>query len=205
MIRFIKGRLAKKEDGFLIVEINGIGIGVEIPTPVVSHLPEVGKTIELYTHLRMSDEGLMLYGFLSPKERDIFEILINTSGLGPRMSLAILSALPIDEFVQAILDKNIPMLTKIPGIGKKKAERIIVELKDKVSLYATAMAETEPQKEQKLQISETQRVRINDAIEALISLGMKPNEATKAIYSAFRELGPNSTTAELIKLGLKYK
>ncbi|MCD6385123.1 Holliday junction branch migration protein RuvA [Candidatus Sumerlaeota bacterium] len=203
MIRFIKGNLAKKEDGFLIVEVNGIGVGVEIPTPIVSQLPEVGSTIELHTYLRMGDDGLALYGFLSPKERDIFEILINTSGLGPRMSLAILSALPIDEFVQAILDKNIPMLTKIPGIGKKKAERIIVELKDKISLYSTAMAETP--EEQKLEISEKQRVRINDAIEALISLGMKPNEATKAIYSAFRELGSNTTTTELIKLGLKYK
>ena len=93
---------------------------------------------------------------------------------------------------------------RLSGIGKKKAERIIVELKDKISLFSTAMAGAAG-KEDRPEMSDEQRMRINDAIEALISLGMKANDATKAIYGAFKEIGPDTTTTDLIKLGLKYK
>ncbi len=203
MIRFIKGVITHKEEDFVIIDVNGIGIGVEIPSHIAKDIPEEGEAVQLQTYFRMSDDGIALYGFLSTRERDIFDLLVNTSGLGPRMGLAILSSLPVDEFVQAVLDQNMPTLTKIPGIGKKKAERIIVELKDKMKLYKSAI--TPSKEEEESEISSTQRMRINDAIEALISLGMKPNDATKSIYSAFKELGPNVSTTDLIKVGLKYK
>ncbi len=203
MIWFVRGVLKNKEEGFVIIDVNGIGLGMETPTTLASELPDTGEEVELYTYLRFSEDGLSLFGFGSNKERDVFELLVKTSGIGPRLGIAILSALPLDEFVQGVIDKNIPTLTKIPGIGKKKAEKIIVELKDKISLFATALT-GEPSK-QEPQISEDQRMRINDAIEALIALGMKANEATKAIYGAYKELGPDITTTDLIKRGLKYK
>lgn len=203
MIKFIRGKLLKKFDEFIIVDNNGIGLEIEVPETLAAKLPAEGQTIELHTYLRFSDDGFSLFGFSNTTERDIFELLINTSGLGPRMSMGILSSMPVAEFVQAVLDKNIPALTSIHGIGKKKAEQIIFELKDKISRYAPAAAVSAT--EEKPEISERQRSRINDAIEALISLGFKPTEATKAIYSSFKELGAEATISELIKLGLKFK
>ncbi len=205
MIKFLQGKLNKKTDEFIIVDVNGIGLEIEVPKPLVPRLPEEGSTISLHTYLRFAEDGFSLFGFENSNERDIFELLINTSGLGPRMSMAIISSMPLEDFVQAILDKNVPVLTTIPGIGKKKAEHIILELRDKISLYTTAMAARVEQKSERDELTEAQRSKINDAIEALIALGIKPNEATKAIYNAFKELGANASTTELIKLGLKYK
>jgi Holliday junction DNA helicase RuvA len=203
MIRFIKGKLVRTEEGFAVIDVNGIGIGLETPLHVCEALSEAGEDVQLHTYLRFGEDGMSLFGFLSETERDIFEMLVSTSGIGPRMGLAILSAMPVDDFVHAVMEKNVPTLTMIPGIGKKKAERLIVELKDKIALFSTAMAGSG--RDDKPEMSDEHRMRINDAIEALISLGMKANDATKAIYGAFKEIGPDTTTTDLIKLGLKYK
>ena len=203
MIRFLKGKIADKEEGYVILDLNGMGFGLETPIQVSAQLPDTGTEVQLYTHLRFSEDGIYLFGFMTQSERDIFELLVSTSGLGPRMGLAILSAMPVEDFIRAVVEQNMPVLTTIPGIGKKKAERLIVELKDKIALFVSLAPSSS--REESPEITEHQRIRINDAIEALISLGMKANEATKAIYCAFRELGPDTTTTDLIKLGLKYK
>ena len=203
MIRSIRGTLIKKEEGYVLIDVNGICFGLETPTHLAGELPDENSDVRVHTLLHFTEDGFSLFGFATEHQRDIFELLISTSGIGPRMGLAILSAMPVDEFIQAVMEQNIPTLTRIPGIGRKKAERIIVELKDKISLYTTGIEGVT--KEHEAEITDAQRMRINDAIEALISLGMKPNDATKAIYTAFKELGSNTTTTDLIKLGLKYK
>ncbi|MCX7765655.1 MAG: Holliday junction branch migration protein RuvA, partial [Candidatus Sumerlaeia bacterium] len=111
MIKFLQGKLLKKVDEFIIVDVNGIGLEIEVPKTLVPRLPAEGSPISLHTYLRFAEDGFSLFGFENSSERDIFELLINTSGLGPRMSMAIISSMPLEDFVQAILDKNVPALT----------------------------------------------------------------------------------------------
>ncbi len=200
MIEFIKGRLIDKDPTHVVVETGGVGYGLDISIATYQELPSAGEECELYTLLYVREDTFRLFGFATPQERDIFEVLIATSGIGPKLGLAILSNMPIEEFARAIAIKDISTLTQIPAIGKKTAERLCVELKDKLNYLVKSAAG-----KQIAQTETTPAGPIEEAISALIALGVKPAVAGSAINKASRVLGEDASVQELIKEGLKYR
>lgn len=199
MIEYLQGILITKETDHIIVNVNGVGYGIDIPLSTYNNIGEIDEEVKLFIFLYIREDVLKLFGFSTYEERDIFEVFLNTSGIGPKTSISILSTVPPEEFINAILTKNIAVLTKIPGIGKKTAERLIIELSDKVKLFPLPST---PKSEIK---SDVIRGKINDAIDALIALGCKPFIANKAINEALQKLGLDASTEDLIKEGLKYR
>ena len=201
MIEFIKGEIRYKNIGHVVIDCGGVGYGLDISLATYEDLPEKGKECELFTLLYVREDAFRLFGFSTPEERDIFEVLIATSGIGPKLSLAILSNMPIGDFSRAIAERNVHLLTKIPAIGKKTAERLCVELKDKLKTFQ------QTGKAALAGISEEAGggTPVEDAISALIALGVKPAVAGAAIHRAGRKLGDDATTEELIREGLKHR
>ncbi len=190
MIASLKGILNSLGSDRAIIDVNGIGFQVFMPTSTFIKLGAVGKEVTLYTHLHLREDEATLYGFASTDELRLFQTLISVSGLGPRLALAMLSAMSIEQITMAIASGNADLLTAIPGIGKKMAERLILELKDKIAAgWATAPAE---------QLAEESA----EVLTALTSLGYSVNEASRAVAT----LPPSSDLSleEKIKLALGY-
>lgn len=200
MITFLEGTLAESLPTHIVVNVGGIGYEVLIPLSSYDKLPVNGKPIRILTHLQVREDAHILFGFMTPAERDLFRLLINhVSGIGPKLGLAVLSGMSVMSFKSAVVNSEAGLIAKIPGIGKKTAERIILELKDKVGVAAAweaASAGHTPSAED---------VKINDAVLALISLGYKQVDAHKAVKKALAESAtPDATTVEdLVRLGLK--
>lgn len=201
MIEFIKGILKDKNLHHIVVETGGLGYGLDISLTTYEILPEPGEECELYTYQYVREESFKLYGFGTREERDIFEALIATSGIGPKISLAILSNMPIEDFSTAIVTKDISKLITIPSIGKKTAERLCLELQDR--LKPIALKESKKKKGMKETLPSSHP--IEDAITALIALGVKPPNAGTAIHKAALILGETASVEDLIKEGLKYR
>jgi len=201
MIEYINGRLIAKELDHIVIEAGGIGYGMDISLATFEALPSPGETCELHTLLYVREDAFRLYGFATPGERAIFEVLIATSGIGPKLAFSILSNMPIDEFAGAIASKNIQRLVKIPAIGKKTAERLCVELKGKLSGFIGAGIGTKSPESGK----EEPTTPLEDAISALIALGVKPVVAGSAVHKAMKLLGEDAPVEELIKEGLKHR
>ena len=190
MIASLKGILDSLGSDGAIIDVNGIGFQVFMPTSTYIKLGAVGKEVKLYTHLHLREDEATLYGFASTDELRLFQTLIGVSGLGPRLALAMLSAMSIEQITMAIASGNADLLTAIPGIGKKMAERLILELKDKVAAgWVTAPA---------AQLAEEN----TEVLSALTSLGYSVNEASRAVAT----LPPSSDLSleEKIKLALQY-
>ncbi|MBN1516264.1 Holliday junction branch migration protein RuvA [Candidatus Sumerlaeota bacterium] len=196
MIELLRGKLADKEPGKALIDVNGVGYGVLMPERALMGLPETGAEVTLHTHLVVREDDMTLFGFLTREEREAFRVFIGVKGIGPRTALVILSTVSIDQFAQAIVTGNASLLVKIPGIGRKTAERIILEMKDRVqglpkskTLGATPIGDT---------IS-------LQAIEALMALGVKPAVAEKAVAAAREELGDGAKVEDLIRVSLKHR
>ena len=176
MIAHLKGLLLEKSADRLVVEINDIGYEVLIPFSTYYELGEVGDTVSLriYTHVR--EDVLSLYGFLSRKEKKLFTQLIQVSGIGPKLGITILSGLPVDEFTQALMDQDVVKLYGIPGVGKKTAERLVLEMKDKVLDWF-------PELEDSPVSSGSGSVQA-DVVSALVNLGYARNTAERAVAKA---------------------
>lgn len=200
MITSLQGTLAMASPLLAVVELNGLGYEVCIPTTTAEKLPAPGATVRLYTHVVYREDSQTLYGFATLAERDFFRLLIEkVTGVGPRMALSIMSRLSLPVLQRAIAAGDVATLAKCPGIGKKTAERLVIELK---GLYgppsgtATAMAGSaaipggEPASAQR------------DAVMALIALGYKAQDADKVVRQAWIALGPAATTEQLIKKAL---
>ncbi len=179
VITFLNGTLAEALPTQIVVEVQGIGYQVLIPLSSYDKLPSVGSRIKILTHLQVREDAHVLYGFMSPAERDLFRLLIHhVSGVGPKLALAVLSGISVSMFKAAVVNGDVVSISKISGLGKKTAERIVLELKDKVGVAAAweaASAEHAP--------SEAD-AEINDAVLALISLGYKQVDAHKAVKRA---------------------
>ena len=197
MITFLDGRLVSALPTQAIVDVNGVGYEVFIPLSSYDKLPGAGEPIHLLTHLAVREDAHVLYGFMTPAERDLFRLLVNNvSGIGPKLALAVLSGMSVNNFKAAVVNSDVVALAKISGLGKKTAERIILELKDKLGVAAaweaaTAAHAPTPEQEQ-----------ANEAVLALIALGYKQVDAHKAV----RELqtrGEAKSAEELVKLALK--
>jgi len=176
MIAFLRGRLAESLPSYAVVDVNGVGYHVLIPLSTYDRLPAEGSDVALLTHYHVTDRDHSLYGFLTSDERDLFRLLIDrVSGIGPKMALAVLSGLPVSAFKDAVIREDTAALSKISGVGKKTAERIVLELKDKVGV-TTAWQEAKI-----AGASDKGRSAPNDAVLALIALGYKQGEAMKAV------------------------
>ncbi len=197
MITFLDGKLISALPTQAIVDVSGVGYEVFIPLSSYDKLPSVGQPIRILTHLAVREDAHLLYGFMTAAERDLFRLLVNNvSGIGPKLALAVLSGMSVNNFKAAVVNSDVALLSKISGLGKKTAERIILELKDKLGVAAaweaaSAMHAPTPEQEQ-----------ANEAVLALIALGYKQVEAHKAVRD-LQEKGEAKSAEELVKLVLK--
>jgi Holliday junction DNA helicase RuvA len=197
----LRGTLAEKQPPHLILDVNGLGYELEVPMTTLYRLPSVGEPLTLHTHLVVREDAQLLYGFFGKRERDFFRELIRLNGVGPKLALALMSSLEVDELVRCVQSQDTSALTKVPGVGKKTAERLLVELKDRFKAWETvpamfALVPNQPGGPDAAPVATAE----NDAVSALISLGYKPQEASKAI-SAIKEKGLSSE--DMIRRALK--
>jgi Holliday junction DNA helicase RuvA len=198
----LRGTLAEKQPPHLILDVNGLGYELEVPMTTLYRLPSVGEPLTLHTHLVVREDAQLLYGFASKRERDFFRELIRLNGVGPKLALALMSSLEVDELVRCVQSQDTSALTKVPGVGKKTAERLLVELKDRFKAWETvpAMFALVPNQPGGPDAPASTVTAESDAISALVSLGYKPQEASKAITS-IKEKGLSSE--DLIRRALK--
>ncbi len=196
MISFLKGILSSKSPTEIIVDVNGVGYAVSITISAFEKLPETGNEIVVLTHLHIREDAQQLFGFLTETEREIFRLLISVSGIGPKIAQAILSGCSPDDLRTMIMLGNVNGLVSLPGIGRKTAERLVVELRDKMAKLKTEM--TAPGE------SETQAGIRSEVLLALTSLGYNRTIAEKAVRSALQELNGKEPTLEaLLKQAIK--
>jgi Holliday junction DNA helicase RuvA len=198
MITFLQGKVVEALPTQVIVEVHGVGYEVLIPLSSYDKLPAPGQEVKLLTHLAIREDAHVLYGFMTAAERDLFRLLMNTvSGIGPKLALNILSGMNPTAFRGAVANGDVKALSRISGVGKKTAERIVVELKDKIG----AAGAWEASSAQRALSPQDQRV--NDAVLALIALDFAPVEAHDAVRAAQAALGPQATVEELVRSALK--
>ncbi len=198
MITFLHGKLLEALPTQVVVEVHGMGYEVLIPLSSYDKLPQPGQELKLLTHLVVREDSHTLYGFMSSAERDLFRLLINTvSGIGPKIALNILSGISVTAFRGAVANGDVKALSQISGVGKKTAERIVVELKDKIGVAGALEAFSA----QRALSPDEQKV--NDAVLALMALGFKQIEAHDSVRKAQAMLGAQATIEELVRVCLK--
>jgi holliday junction DNA helicase RuvA len=198
MITFLHGKLVEMLPTQVTVDVHGVGYEVLIPLSSFDKLPQPGHEVRLLTHLAVREDAHTLYGFVSAAEREMFRLLINTvSGIGPKIALNILSGISVAALRGAVANSDVKALSQISGVGKKTAERIVVELKDKVG----AAGAWEASSAQRTLSPEDQRV--NDAVLALLALGFKQIEAHETVRKAQASIGAQATVEELVRACLK--
>ena len=196
MITHISGLLLDKKPPLLTIDVNGIGYEIFAPMSTFYQLPDAGNKITLLTHFVVREDAQLLFGFHSEQERKLFRALIKVNGVGPKLALTILSGMETDHFVQCIHAQDDTRLTRIPGIGKKTAERLVVEMKDALSQWNINIATTVSSQNNLVDPNQA----IQDAISALTALGYKPHEAKNAISKVHQ---PDHNNEQLIRLALQ--
>ena len=192
MIGFLKGRLAMKQPPTLMLDVNGVGYELEAPMSTFYGLPSTGEPVALFTHLVVRADAHILFGFGTDGERRLFRGLLKVSGVGPKIALGVLSGASVEDFLRIVEAEDVAMLQRIPGIGRKTAERIIIEMRDSVQkLSSPVLAGLNPGAAQSAQ---------SEAFSALIALGYKPPEVTRLLKSADE---PGLSTTEIIRRALK--
>lgn len=198
MIGFLRGQLVDALPTQITVDVHGVGYEVLIPLSSYTKLPAPGHEVKLLTHLSIREDAHVLYGFMTPAERDLFRLLINTvSGIGPKIALNVLSGMNPTAFRGAVANSDVKALSQISGVGKKTAERIVVELRDKIGAVgaweaASAGRGLSPDDQ-----------KVNDAVLALVALGFKQVEAHEAVRDAQAALGTQATVEDLVRACLK--
>jgi Holliday junction DNA helicase RuvA len=198
MIAQIRGRLASKEPHRVVVDVNGVGYQVFIPLSTYYQLPEVPAEVFLHTHTHVREDALQLFGFHTRDEQALFELLQGVSGIGPRLATNILSGISVEELVPALSEGNLARLRAVPGVGKKLAERLVVELREKVGTARLAQPPAAPAGPAPI----VDRA-LDDVVSALVNLGCNRKEALKAAESVREQLGPAADFEKLIKAALR--
>lgn len=197
MISYVKGPLAERFENGVVIETGGVGLEIYVPLTVLEGLPGIGEEIKLYTYFQVREDAMCLYGFLSRPDLQIFKQLIGVNGIGPKAALGVLSALSPDELRAAILTGDSKAITKAPGVGAKTAQRIILDLKDKIDaadLIPSQFSSKEP--------FPALGGVTKEAEEALAALGYSPAEAGRAVGKV--ELTDTMTAEEVLKAALKH-
>jgi Holliday junction DNA helicase RuvA len=195
MIALLRGKLAEKTPNQAIVDVQGVGYDVTIPVSTFTSLPDAGNEVRLRIHTHVREDAIALFGFASVEEKQVFEKLIGVSGIGPKLGITILSGLPANDLIRAIRNGEVERLVRIPGVGKKTAERMILELKDKL----VAPAAAEGQEPEAPPMSEVDR----DVMSALLNLGCARPAAEAAVRKA-RAAGASNGFEQLFRQALEY-
>ncbi len=187
MIGRILGELAEKNPPQVIVVSHGVGYEIDVPMSTFYHLPRTGETVTLLTHMVVREDAHLLYGFLTAGERTAFRQLLKISGVGPKVALSVLSGLSVDDLAVAVASQDAARLTKVPGVGKKTAERLVLELRDKLPVAVSAVrTDASPAR--------------GDVVNALLGLGYNEREAQGAV----KQLGPDLPLTDAIRQALKF-
>jgi Holliday junction DNA helicase RuvA len=196
MIAFLRGRVVDKQPNRVIIDVQGVGYDVHVPLSTFYEIGEVGSQVELRVHTHVREDALQLYGFLTDLERQLFERLIAISGIGPKLAIAVLSGMDPRDLLTAVQRADVARLTGIPGVGKKTAERIVLELKDRLAQIALP-----PAAHPAATMSEPDRLRA-DLLSALQNLGYHRPQAEKAIESAVKSM-TDQTFEQALKAALR--
>ena len=200
MIGRLRGVLVEKQPPALILDVKGVGYELEAPMSTFYRLPELGQEVTLITHFVVREDAQLLYGFSDKSERQLFRSLIRVNGVGPKLALAILSGMEAEMFTRCVHEQDATMLTRIPGVGKKTAERLIVEMKDRLNEWQPALAALEQAATSKAPGTNVRHDPVQDAVSALIALGYRPQDASKAIAGVEAD---GLSTDQLIRLALR--
>lgn len=190
MIAYLVGTIEQKQEGSLIIDVNGIGYELAISNNTLVSLPIEGETTKVLTYMQVKEDGISLFGFATEEEKSMFLKLITISGIGPKMAIGILSGMKLSDLVIAIINEDSTLLSKIKGLGKKSAERICLELKDKISANGLPLLDDNSMS------NNYNESALNDAVDTLITLGVNKNEA----YRLARSKATDDATAEEIIL-----
>lgn len=198
MFSYLKGILVTAQPNNVVIDVHGIGYYLFTPCSLMSHLPSLGQPIQLYTTFVVRESSQALYGFLNSQDRDVFELLMNVSGIGPKLALSLIGHLTCEEMERAVIEQDLPTLCKVPGVGKKTAERLVVELKDKlptIQSYRPVILT--------INSSDQKTKHVQDAMLALINLGYSQIVAQKAVKKSLNDLQDTADLALLITTALK--
>ena len=191
MISRLRGRVLELHESVAVIDVGGVGYEAEITTGAAATLAAAEGTVELFTHLVSREDGQALFGFANAAERDLFRSLIKVSGVGPKLAITLLSGVSPEQFSAAIADGDIGMLTRVPGIGKKTAARLAMELRDKIPVFAAGP---------RLAAGSEAAA---DAVQLLIGLGYRDREAADVVRAVLDETGPGAEVEDLVRHALK--
>ena len=198
MIGKVRGKLVGKTPPEILVEVGGITYELQVPMSTIYQLPDLGQDLVLHTHFVVREDDHLLYGFYDSKDKAMFRALIRVNGVGPKMAIAILSGMEADEFVRTVRNNDVNAMVNMPGIGKKTAERLIVEMRDRLAEWDVSEVAISTSDATSVASSITR-----DAETALMGLGYKPQQAARAIAEVLKDNADISDSEELIRLSLK--
>lgn len=199
MYAYIKGVLVQSSPGGVVLEANGIGYKIFIPANVFSQLPQIGSTVTLHTSFVVRELAQTLYGFTTMQERDFYEALLGVTGIGPKIALALIGHMSLEALHGAISNEDTRMLCQVPGIGKKGAERLIIEMRDKVGGLTLPPSHLSAK-----YVQDPHAQAVNDAVSALINLGYNQGMAQKAIKKSLKDIPDAIDVGALISSALKH-
>jgi len=207
LIGRLVGTVIEKHPPEILIDVNGVGYEVQAPMTTFYHLQETKSQVTLHTHFSVSENAQQLFGFISKRDRALFRLLIKVNGVGPKMALGIMSGMEVDEFVLCVKESQVQALVKVPGIGKKTAERLVVEMRDKLESWESSQTQDGVVVTgEKLDSSESKSTMLAEAESALIALGYKPAEAARVIAKIEQEKRGDTgirSSEELIRLALR--
>lgn len=190
MIAQLSGSVARVADtaGYLVLDVNGVGYKVAVPVPVLVNLPPVGQPVTLVTHMLVREDDLSLFGFTDPTELRVFELLLTVSGVGPKVALALLSALPASDLAQAVATEDVRTLTKVPGVGAKTAQRMVLELREKLAALGFERKVDQVARGAAVRKKNDAEAVVEDVVSALLNLGYNKAEAQRSAETALEAL-----------------
>lgn len=192
MIAWLKGELLEKQVPSLLINVNGVGYELEAPMSTFYELPSVGETVTVFVHMVVREDAQLLFGFTSKQQREMFRSLIRVNGVGPKVALAVLSTLSAQELMQCMANEDVTQLCRVPGIGKKTAQRLVVEMKDRLEKEFGEVA-------LEFSAGESSSSNTRDAVDALVALGYKNAEASRVV----KTLDASLSSEELIRKALR--
>ena len=205
MIHFIHGTLSEVAEGLVVVEAAGVGYGIHVPATVIGALPPIGEDIKIYTYFSLTQNGVDLFGFLSQEDREMFTMLLSVSGIGPKGALGILSALTPDDLRMAIVTGDSKAISRAPGVGNKTAQRVVLELKDKLDASEVFSSALDHGHSGAAAVDAGAAAGVygaqKEAVEALVALGYSNVEASRAVKKV--ELSEGMTVDQILKASLK--
>lgn len=195
MFAHLSGELARVEADYVVIDVHGVGYKVFPPLAVITQLPQVGEKVRLLISTIVKEDSITLYGFAEEAQQSMFELLLTVSGIGPKAGLSILSVMQVDEIVDAISNDNFASLNRVPGVGTKTAQRIVLELREKITTLVWARMERKAE-------SAEQRA-LDDAMEGLVALGYNRNDARKAAEEAIKSAKDKRDTSSIVRSALR--